>query len=157
MRTIFAAALIGAVAVAASAAQQQPAVSANDDAAIRKVITDLDATRNAGGTISAAFAADADQLTSSGEWRVGPSGIEKGYEVSHTTVYKGGKYVTKLEKIRMIAPNVAIADGPFEVQNIPGGTRHAHVSYVLVQTGGQWRISAVRSMVSTPPGPTPAK
>ena len=41
------------------------------------------------------------------------------------TTYKGGKDTTKVDKVRMLAPTVALVDGPFEISNIAGGTRAA--------------------------------
>jgi hypothetical protein len=74
------------------------------------------------------------------------------------SVYKGAKYTTKVESVRMLAPTVAMADGTFEISNIAGGsTRRGHATYLLVKSGDAWRIAAVRSMVPTPEGATPAR
>lgn len=70
---------------------------------------------------------------------------------------KGGKFATKIDSVRLLAPTVAIADGTFEISNIAGGSRKGNISYVLVKSGDGWRIAASRSMVPTAAGPTPAK
>jgi uncharacterized protein (TIGR02246 family) len=138
---------------------QAPAAGAGESA-IRKVIQQQDDARNTSNwkALSALFTDDADQLTSAGEWRKGRAEIEKGVAQTMTGTYKGAKYVTTIDKIRMVAPNVAIADGTFEIQNIAGGgTRHGHSSYVMVKSDGGWRIAASRSMVKAATGATPAK
>lgn len=157
MRTVITAVFI--VALAVPGFTQAPA-GAGEEAAIRKAVQQLDDARNAGNWkgVSAVFTDEADQMTSTGEWRRGHAEIEKGVAQSMATTYKGGKYVTTIDQVRMVAPNVAIADGPFDLQNVPGGgVRHAHVTYVLVKSGGQWRIGASRSMVNAPAGATTSK
>ena len=154
MTTVFSLALtvagFGQVAAPASA----------DDAAIRRVVQQQDEARNRGDwkALSELFMQDAEQLTSSGTWRRGRAAIEKGVAQSMGSVYKGAKYTTKVESGRMLAPTVAMTDGTFEISNIAGGsTRRGHATYVLVKSGDAWRIAAVRSMVPTPEGATPAR
>lgn len=131
----------------------------SEEAAIRRVVQQHDDARNRGDWkgVGQLFTDNADQLTSSGEWRRGRGQIEKGSEQATTTTYKGGKYVTKVEAVRTITPDVAIADAAFEIQGIAGGSRKGHTTYVLVKTGGAWRIAATRSMVPTPLGATPSR
>jgi uncharacterized protein (TIGR02246 family) len=154
MTTVFSLALtvagFGQVAAPASA----------DDAAIRRVVQQQDEARNRGDwkALSELFTQDAEQLTSSGTWRRGRAAIEKGVAQSMGSVYKGAKYTTKVESVRMLAPTVAMTDGTFEISNIAGGsTRRGHATYLLVKSGDAWRIAAVRSMVPTPEGATPAR
>ena len=154
MTTVFSLALtvagFGQVAAPASA----------DDAAIRRVVQQQDEARNRGDwkALSELFTQDAEQLTSSGSWRRGRAAIEKGVAQSMGSVYKGAKYTTKVESVRMLAPTVAMADGTFEISNIAGGsTRRGHTTYLLVKSGDAWRIAAVRLMVPTPEGATPAR
>ena len=130
-----------------------------DDAAIRAVLQKHDDTRNKADwkAMGALFTDDAEQLTSAAEWRKGRAEIEKGVAQGMTTAYKGGKYSTKVDKVRMLAPTVALVDAAFEISNIAGGARRGHSTYALVKSGGQWRIAAVRSMVPTAVGATPAR
>jgi|GraSoi2013_100cm_1033763.scaffolds.fasta_scaffold06682_5 uncharacterized protein (TIGR02246 family) len=141
-------------------AQAPAAAGGADAAAIRQLVQQQDDTRNRGDlkAFGALFTDDADQLTSSGEWRRGRAAIEAGVTRSRSTVYKGGKYVTKIETVRMLSPNIAIADGPFEILNLAGGgTRRVHATYLLVKSGDRWRIAGYRSMVPAAAGATPAK
>ena len=155
MRTTLAAVFM--IALALPAAAQTSAAGAGDEAASRKLVQQHDAARNAADfkALGAGFTDDADQLTSAGEWRKGRAAIEKGVAQGIAGPYKGGKYTTKIETVRMVAPNVALADGSFEIANLAGGgTRRGHAAYVMVKSGGQWRIAASRTMVPTPVGAT---
>lgn len=130
-----------------------------DEAAVREVIRRHDETRSNADWKGAGnlFAEDAAVLTSGGEWRRGPAQIAKGGATAAAGVYKGGKFSTKIDSVRLLAPTVAIADGTFEISNIPGGSRRGNTTYVLVKSGTAWRIAASRSMVPTPAGPTPGR
>jgi uncharacterized protein (TIGR02246 family) len=135
------------------------ATGGGDEAAIRGVLQQQDDTRNKADwkALSALFTEDAEQFTSAGEWRRGRAEIEKGVAQGMATTYKGGKYTTKVGKVRMLAPTVALVDASFEISNIAGGARRGHTTYALVKSGGQWRIAAARSMVPTAVGSTPAR
>jgi uncharacterized protein (TIGR02246 family) len=128
-----------------------------DEAAIRKLVQQYDETRNRGDwkAYGALFTADADQLVSSGTWRRGAADIMKSTADITATTYKGGKYTTTVDRVRTIAPTVALVDATFEISNLAaGGARKGLNSMVLVNTGGRWRIAATRSMVPTPAGAT---
>jgi uncharacterized protein (TIGR02246 family) len=133
---------------------------AGDEPSIRKVLQQYDETRNRGDwkAYGALFIPDADQLTSSGTWRRGTTEIMKSTADITATTYKGGKYTTTVDRVRVIAPTVALVDGAFEISNLAGGgTRKGLISMVLVKDGGQWRVAATRSMVPTPAGALPTK
>jgi len=139
-----------------------PAVSgqAGDEAAIRQIVQQQDDTRNRGDwkAYGALFTKDADQLTSAGTWRRGSDEIAKNTAEMTATTYKGGKFTTTVDRVRMIAPTVALVDGSFTIANIAaGGSRKGLTSLMLVNSGGQWRIAATRSMVPTPAGALPTK
>jgi len=135
------------------------AAAGGDDAAIRRVVQQHDQTRTSGDWKGSAnlFAEDGATLTSSGEWRRGRAQIEKGGAAAGAGVYKGAKYATTIDSVRLLAPTVALADGTFEISGIKGGSRKGHSTYVLVKSGEAWRIAASRSMVPTPVGPTPPR
>lgn len=157
MRTTLTAVFV--IALALTGFAQAPG-AAGDEAAIRRVAQQYDEARNKGDWVAlgALFTEEADQLTSAGEWRRGRADVAQGIERSMSTTYKGAKYTTTIDRVRMLAPNVAIADGPFEIVNVPGGgTRRAHATYVLMKSGDRWRIAAYRSMVPAPTGATPGR
>lgn len=146
--------------VALAPTVETAASQAGDEAAIRKVVQQYDETRNRGDwkAYGALFTADADQLVSSGTWRRGAADIMKSTADINATTYKGGKYTTTVDRVRTIAPTVALVDTTFEISNLAaGGSRKGLNSIVLVKDGGQWRIAATRSMVPTPAGALPTK
>jgi uncharacterized protein (TIGR02246 family) len=155
MRTI----LIAVFMIAFAGPAFAQATGGGEEAAIRGVLQQHDDTRNKADwkALGALFTDDAEQFTSAGEWRRGRAEIEKGVAQGMTTTYKGGKYTTKVGKVRMLAPTVALADASFEISNIAGGARRGHTTFALVKSGGQWRIAAARSMVPAAVGSTPAR
>jgi uncharacterized protein (TIGR02246 family) len=156
MRNALVAGFVAALAVPSVVYAQQS--SAADETAIRRLIQQHDDTRSKGewNGVGDLFLEDGAVLTSSGEWRRGRAQISKGGARAGAGAYKGGKYTTKVESIRMLAPTVALADSTFEISNI-GGTRSGNTTYVLVKSGDTWRIAAARSMVPAAVGPTPQK
>ena len=146
--------------MAVAGVAQAPGGSGGDEAAIRQVVQQHDDARNRSDwkALGALFTQDAEQLTSAGEWRRGRAEIEKGIAQTMSTTYKGGKYVSKIATVRLLAPTVALADGSFEIANIgSGGSRRGHTTLVLVKSGSDWRIAASRSMVPTSVGATPPR
>jgi uncharacterized protein (TIGR02246 family) len=136
---------------ASSTALAQPG---GDDAAIRRVIQQHDEARNKGDwkAVAMLFTEEADQLTSTGDWRKGRAGVEKGVAQVNATIYKGGKYSTKVTSVRMLGADHALVDTTFEIGNIAGGTRRGTTAYILAKSGGTWRIMATRSSVPVPAG-----
>jgi uncharacterized protein (TIGR02246 family) len=127
-----------------------------DEAAVRRVIQQFDEARSKADwkNASGLYLEDGTNLTSSGEWRRGRADIEKRGAATTAGVYKGGRFTTKIESVRMLGPSTAIVDGAFEISNIPGGkNRRGHSTYVLVKSGDAWRIAASRSMVPVTAGP----
>ena len=156
MKIISRSVLVVALAAAAGGVSGQE----GDEAAIRRVVERFDETRNTGDWkgFAALFVKEADQIISSGTWRKGPEDIAKGMQEITSTAYKGATHKTTADRVRMLAPGVAISDGTFTITNIAGGGgRKGLVTMVLVKDGGEWRIAAARSMVPTPAGALPAK
>jgi uncharacterized protein (TIGR02246 family) len=136
------------------------AAAGGDEAAIRRVVQQHDQTRTNGDWKGAAnlFTEDGATLTSAGEWRRGRGEIEKRGAAAGASAYKGAKYATTIDSVRLLAPTVALADGTFEISGIGGGgSRKGHTAYILVKSGDAWRIAGSRSMVPTPVGPTPSR
>jgi uncharacterized protein (TIGR02246 family) len=127
---------------------------AQEEAAIRRVIQQRDAAWGKDAKAYAAlFTEDADQLTSAGQLRRGRASIEKDSAAGWAEAYKGATETTSVETVRLITPDVAIADGTFQITNIPGGgTRKGRASYILLRTAGGWKIAAQRGMVPVPAG-----
>ena len=99
--------------------------------------------------IEALFTADADQLVSSGEWRRGRDAVVKGTLASSAA--SGGSRTITVETVRMLGPDVAVADGRYEISGLAGAeTRRMWATFVVVRQNGTWRISAIRNMLPAP-------
>ena len=103
--------------------------------------------------VTALFVEDADQLVSSGEWRKGRQALVKGAMASSERT--GGKRTITVESVRYLGPDVAIADGRYELTGLAGGqTRKMWSTFVMRKTGGGWKIAAIRNMLPAAPAPT---
>jgi uncharacterized protein (TIGR02246 family) len=136
--------LAGTLLTAASLAAQTPASS--EEAAVREVVRRYVNARELKdpAAIEALFTVDADQHTTAGEWRRGRAQIVPG-TLESSKRNPGTRNIT-LQAVRFITPDVAIADGPYEITGA-GGTRRMWATLVLTREGGRWRIAAIRNMV----------
>ena len=128
---------------------------ANDDAAIREVVKQyVDARERIDPkAIEQLFTSDADQLVSSGEWRKGREAVVKGTMASSQST--GGKRTITVEAVRFVTPDVAIADGRYELTGLAGGaTRSMWTTLVLKRSGKDWQITAIRNMLPATPAPS---
>jgi len=56
----------------------------------------------------------------------------------------------------MLGPDVAVADGRYEISGLAGAeTRRMWTTFVVVRQNGTWRISAIRNMLPAPPAAPP--
>jgi uncharacterized protein (TIGR02246 family) len=127
----------------------------SDDAAIRELVTKYVDARERIDPKAAEelFTPDADQLVSSGEWRKGRDEVVRGAMASSKST--GGKRTITVESVRMLTPDVAIADGRYELTGLAGGsTRSMWTTLVLKRTEKGWRISAIRNMLPAAPAPS---
>ena len=124
------------------------------DAAIRDVVKKyVDARQHMdAAAIQSLFTADADQLVSSGEWRKGRAAIVRGTMASSERT--GGNRSIEIESVRFLTPEVAIADGRYELSGLAGGkTRRMWTTFVIVNGSAGWRIAAIRNMLPASPAP----
>jgi uncharacterized protein (TIGR02246 family) len=135
--------------VCASTLPAQPrAQESSDEAAIRAVVRQYVDARELRdpAAIEALFTADADQHTTAGEWRRGRAQLVSGALESSTR--NPGTRRIDIDSVRFISPDVAIADGPYEIAS-GGEVRRMWTTIVLAREAGAWRISAIRNMVPT--------
>jgi uncharacterized protein (TIGR02246 family) len=140
--SLLAAAPAGAQPARAGTGQDQA-----DAAAVRAVVARYvearegrDATR-----LAALFAEDADQLVSSGEWRRGRDAVVSGGLAS--SAQNAGARTIEVDTVRFVTPEVAIADGRYEIGAAEGApARRMWTTFVMVKRSGAWRISAIRNM-----------
>lgn len=133
----------------------QNAPSTADATTIREVVKQYLSARenNNSHAVGALFTSDADQLVSSGEWRKGREAIVKGTLASSKNT--GGTRSIEVKTVRLITPDVAIADGAYELSGLKGGaTRHMWSSFIMKREAGEWHIAAIRNMLPAPPAPS---
>ena len=135
----------------ASLFAQQPASRSEDETAVREVVRKYMNARELrdAAAIEALFTSDADQQTTSGEWRRGRAQIVPG-TLESSRRNAGTRKIT-VESVRFLTPEVALADGPYEISASDGaGVRRMWTTIVLMRaSGGGWRIAAIRNMVPT--------
>jgi uncharacterized protein (TIGR02246 family) len=120
-----------------------------DDEAIKGLVKEyLEARdRDDAKAVGALFTDDADQLVSSGEWRKGRDQLVKGTLASTRS---GGKRTLRVEHIRHISKDTAIADARYELVGA-ADTRNMWSTFVVTRTSGGWKIAAIRNMLPAPP------
>jgi uncharacterized protein (TIGR02246 family) len=132
----------------------QGSTPGNDEAPIREIVGKyVDAReRNDPKAVEALFTSDADQLVSSGEWRKGRDAVVRGAMASSRST--GGKRTITVEQVRFMTPDVAIADGRYDLTGLSGGTnRSMWATLIVKKTSNGWRIAAIRNMLPAPPAP----
>lgn len=134
----------------------QPAVGpgSSDEAAIRALVARYVAARDLRdpAAVGALFTTDADQYTTSGEWRRGRAAIVTG--TARSSRQNPGDRRIRVEAVRFLSSDVAIADGAYEI--VADGassteTRRMWTSIVAVRQAEGWRIAAIRNMRPTTP------
>ena len=99
--------------------------------------------------IAALFTADADQVTTAGEWRRGRDNVVKGGLASSQS--NPGSRDIAIEAVRFLAPAVAIADGRYEIRGAQDSAAAADVDDLRPDQGRlrPWRVAAIRNMAPT--------
>jgi uncharacterized protein (TIGR02246 family) len=124
---------------------------AGEEAAVRAVVAEYVAARERGdaAAVGAVFTEHADQLTSSGEWRRGRPELVRGTLASSKS--NAGARTITIKAVRFPADGVAIADGEYVIA-AAGATagRNMWTSFVMIRSGGRWRIDAIRNMLPAP-------
>lgn len=138
------------IAVAALTAQA-PVATAVDAEAIRTVVRDYVNARELrdAGAIEALLTEDADQHTTGGVWRRGRAAVVQGTLDSSTR--NPGTRRIELAGVRFLTPDVAIADGRYDISGT-AGVRRMWTTIVLERGATGWRIAAIRNAVPTGAG-----
>jgi uncharacterized protein (TIGR02246 family) len=150
-RVLVCSAVLCAALFTAAALEARGQSPSSQDAEVRAVVKMyVDAREKTNPeAIGALFTADADQLTSSGEWRKGRDAIVRGTIASSQQT--GGTRTITIETVRFPAPGVALADGRYEIAGGPEGTRRMWTTFLLTRTASRWEIAAIRNMLPAPP------
>jgi uncharacterized protein (TIGR02246 family) len=136
------------ITIAALLQIPSPAGAATDDQAIRELVARYAAARQSQDSkaIETLFTTDADQLVSSGEWRRGSAALVRGMLESSRS--NSGARTIVVETVRMISPDVALADARYEIAATAGSeARRMWSSFLCVKQAGGWRIAAIRNML----------
>lgn len=138
--------LICLTTVVAPAAAQAPAAKAADEAAVRDIVRRYTEARELSDpkAIEALFTADADQYTSSGEWRRGMAQLVKG--MLETSARNPGVRAINVAAVRFITPDVAIVDGEYKTG---ADGRRLWTTLTVRREARGWRIAAIRNMAPT--------
>ncbi len=137
---------------------QGTAPRGTDEAAVRDVVRRYVEAREGrdAKALEALFTPDADQLTSSGEWRKGRDAVVRGSLASSQA--SGGTRTITVEAVRFPAPGVAVADGRYEIGGLAGGAaRRMWTTLVLIRGPGGWSIAGIRNMLPAPPAPAASR
>ncbi|MCX6625393.1 MAG: SgcJ/EcaC family oxidoreductase [Acidobacteria bacterium] len=132
------------------------AQSRAEEAAVRATVRKYVQARESldARAVEALLTADADQLVSTGEWRRGRAEVVRGSMASSKST--GGTRTITVTSVRFLGPQVAIADGRYELTGLAGGqSRRMWTTLVLERGADGWRIAAIRNM--QPAAPVPAK
>ena len=136
--------LILILATACTLSAQPP----KDEAAVKAVVARYVEAREKrdAAAIEALFTKDADQLVSSGEWRKGRDAVVKGTLASSEST--GGHRTITIENVRFLSPDVAIADGRYEITGTASGQdRRMWSTFVIARGTDGWKIAAIRNML----------
>ena len=125
-----------------------PAVSENEQIAVRKVISDFaeEWNRHDAKAMAELHTEDVNFVNIFGQWWKGRSEVEQGLRRAHTTAFSKSKMQVNTEVINFLAPGVALVHGTMELQDAPPeALGRCHSSRVLVKENGAWLISSFQN------------
>ena len=127
---------------------QSPAANASDEAAVRDIVRRYTEARELSNpkALEALFTADADQYTTSGEWRRGMAPLVKG--MLETSARNPGARVITIAAVRFLTPDVAIVDGEYKTGT---DARLVWTTLTVKRDGRAWKIAAIRNIAPTAP------
>jgi uncharacterized protein (TIGR02246 family) len=120
----------------------------DDDSAVRAVVQRYVDARVSEDpkAIQALLTLDADQLVSDGTWRRGRGELVKG--MLESSKKNPANPAIAVVSVRMLTPDVAMADGRYTLKAKPGGTDREMWTAITMRRGADgWRIAAIRNML----------
>ena len=153
-----------AVFLAAAAGLAQSGTAA-DDKDIRNIGTQFQDAWNKADPklLSGLWLADGDYVSSTGRTARGRAEVEKAFQSQWNGVYKGTKLAHTLTNVHFLRPDVAIADGAFEINGMRDArgkllaTRSGLSTFIAVKKGSRWYVAGLRGMVPSVPEGAPGK
>jgi uncharacterized protein (TIGR02246 family) len=134
------------LALAGSPAAQSPVANASDEDAVRDIVRRYTQARELSDpkAIEALFTADADQYTTSGDWRRGIPRLVSG--MLETSARNPGARAIAIAAVRFVTPDVAIVDGEYKTG---ADGRQLWTTLIVKREPRGWRIAAIRNMAPT--------
>ncbi|HEX5736030.1 MAG TPA: SgcJ/EcaC family oxidoreductase [Blastocatellia bacterium] len=128
-----------------TAAQQSP--RAEDEAAIRAIVTRLRDAWNAGDSKAwgVLFAEDADYVIINGMRIKGREAIDSGHKQIFDTIYKGSVLAASTQSVRFIRDDVAVAHTEWHLKYRRDNAPREHkamCTMVMTKQNGQWSVLA---------------
>ena len=144
------------VSFACAAYAQTPSTANTDEAAIRRIVQQVQDAWNAHDSkaFAAPFAADADYVVVNGMYIKGRAEIEKGHTQIFTTIYKDSRNVATIKSVRFLRPDVAAVHIEWNLEfKMNGETRKGHAINTMIMTreSGKWSIAAFQNTPIEPP------
>ncbi len=103
--------------------------------------------------MAALWTADGDHMEPDGRTVFGSTEVKRLMTYEHSTVFKNSQLHLAVEHVRLATPNVAIADGTYELfgatdpQGNKIGVRSGYFTSVLVKDDTGWKVSSNRLML----------
>ena len=100
--------------------------------------------------------AEGDHLEPDGRGVRGRESVAYLLKEQHATVFKKTSLKLTIDSVWLVTPDVALADGTYEISGIvgPDGSaipqRTGHLTSILVRKEGKWGIAGSRLMIPTP-------
>ncbi|MBC8646282.1 MAG: SgcJ/EcaC family oxidoreductase [Thermoanaerobaculia bacterium] len=131
-----------------------------DEAAIRKVHADFTAAwnRHDPAALAAIWSDNGDLVNPEGRWAKGKAEVQKNFAGEQGGIFKSSTFTNIVTGVRFLAPNIAVVDASFEIQNAtppnaPPMTQKGLYKAVMVKEGGTWRTASAMAMAPVAPPP----
>ncbi|MGA9768247.1 MAG: SgcJ/EcaC family oxidoreductase [Blastocatellia bacterium] len=117
---------------------------AEDEAAIRRIVSLLQDGWNAGSgkDYAAVFDEDADYVIINGRHIKGRKEIEAGHQHIFDTIYKNSRISPAIQSVRFLSDTIALAHIEWQMKLAEGREGRAMNSLLLTKKNGQWSITA---------------
>jgi uncharacterized protein (TIGR02246 family) len=126
-------------------------ISADDEVAIRAIIRQIEHAWNSydGDAFAAPFADNADYVVVDGMYIRGRDVIAEGHRQILTTVYAGSRNSGRIEDVRFLREDVAVAHARWHLIYYPDGKTEHQVrsmsTFVLTRDQGRWSVTAFQN------------
>lgn len=103
--------------------------------------------------MAASWSEHCDYTEPDGRTVFGRAAVEKLLTIEHGSVFKSSKLNLIVERVQFVTPDIAVADGSYELFNATDprgraiGVRSGYFTTVLHKTDGNWLVAAGRLML----------